>query len=184
MIELRDVSLSFGERVVFDHFTAKIPLDSITAVRGPSGKGKTTLFRLLLGLQKPDGGTISGMEGKKASVVFQEDRLLPWVSALENVALVSERAAAETALAALGLKDSLHLLPKELSGGMCRRVAIARALAYGGDVLFLDEPFTGLDEDNKRLVANEVKRANVPVFVITHEDSERELFGECFEIML
>jgi ABC-type nitrate/sulfonate/bicarbonate transport system ATPase subunit len=96
---------------------------------------------------------------------------------LENVTLVSDHAAAQAALTALGLGETLHLLPKELSGGMRRRVAIARALAYGGDVLFLDEPFTGLDEENKRLVADAVLKADVPVFVITHEDSEANLFG-------
>ncbi len=73
--------------------------------------------------------------------------------------------------------DSLHLLPRELSGGMQRRVAIARALAYQGDVLFLDEPFTGLDEENKRIAANAILEQHVPVFVITHEEDEAELFG-------
>lgn len=184
MIEIKNISLSFGENMVFNDFSVKIPFDGVTAVRGPSGEGKTSLFRMLLGLQKPDSGMISGLEGKKVSVVFQEDRLLPWASALENVALVSDTVAAESALTALGLKDSMHLLPRELSGGMCRRVAIARALAYGGDVLFLDEPFTGLDEDNKRLVANEVLKTGVPVLVITHEDSEAGLFGIVREIVI
>ncbi len=184
MIEIKNISLSFGENMVFNDFSVKIPFDGVTAVRGPSGEGKTSLFRMLLGLQKPDSGMISGLEGKKVSVVFQEDRLLPWASALENVALVSDPVAAELALTALGLKDSMHLLPRELSGGMCRRVAIARALAYGGDVLFLDEPFTGLDEDNKRLVANEVLKTGVPVLVITHEDFEAGLFGIVREIVI
>lgn len=184
MIKIRNISLAFGENIVFHDFSADIPFEGVTAVRGPSGEGKTSLFRMLLGLQKPDDGTILGLEGKRVSVVFQEDRLLPWASALENVALVSDRSTAETMLAALGLKDSMNLLPKELSGGMRRRVAIARALAYGGDVLFLDEPFTGLDEENKQLVAKEVLKANVPVFVITHEDSEAGLFGDFREIRL
>ena len=182
MIEIKNVNLSFDDNVVFRNFSTEIPFDGVTAVRGPSGEGKTSLFRMLLGLQKPDSGAISGLEGKKASVVFQEDRLLPWASALENVALVSDLVTAEAGLTALGLKDSLHLLPKELSGGMRRRVAIARALAYGGDVLFLDEPFTGLDEDNKRLVADEVLKTEVPVLVITHEDSEAGPFGNFREI--
>lgn len=184
MIEIKNVGLSFGENVVFQDFSAEIPFEGVTVVRGPSGEGKTSLFRMLLGLQKPDCGTITGLDNMRISVVFQEDRLLPWASALENVALVSDHAAAETALTALGLRDSMDLLPKELSGGMRRRVAIARALAYGGDALFLDEPFTGLDEDNKRLVANEVLKSGVPVFVITHEDSEAELFGSFREIMI
>jgi ABC-type nitrate/sulfonate/bicarbonate transport system ATPase subunit len=176
-IVLSNISKSFGGNAVIPNFSAELSLDGVTVLRGPSGVGKTTLFRLLLGLEQPDAGEIIGMQGRKPAVVFQEDRLLPWASALENVALVSDSATAETILAKLGLGDSMHLLPRELSGGMQRRVAIARALAYHGDVLFLDEPFTGLDEENKRIAANAILDQHIPVYVITHEDDEAELFG-------
>ena len=159
-------------------FSAELPLEGVTVLRGASGAGKTTLFRLLLGLEKLDIGEVTGMLGKRPAVMFQEDRLLPWATALENVSLVSDAARAEAALSRLGLCDNLCQLPGELSGGMRRRVALARALAYGGDILFLDEPFTGLDEENKRIAACAILEEQVPVFVITHDDSEAELFGD------
>ncbi len=176
-IRLKNVTKAFNGNTVIRDFSATLPLEGVTVIRGSSGVGKTTLFRLLLGLELPDAGEILGIRGLKPAVVFQEDRLLPWASALENVALVSDQITAETTLSKLGLEDSLCLLPRELSGGMQRRVAIARALAYHGDVLFLDEPFTGLDEENKRIAAAAVLEQRIPVFVITHEDNEAELFG-------
>ena len=176
-ITLSNITKAFNGNTVIQSFSATLPLEGVTVLRGSSGVGKTTLFRLMLGLEQPDAGEIFGLQGHKPGVVFQEDRLLPWASAWENVALVSNPIVAETTLAKLGLGDSLCLLPRELSGGMQRRVAIARALAYQGDVLFLDEPFTGLDEENKRIAAGAILEQHIPVFVITHEDDEAELFG-------
>ncbi len=178
MIKLRNIDLSFNGKTVFSSLSADLPVEGTTVFRGVSGAGKTTLFRLLLGLQKPDNGTITGMEFQKPAVVFQEDRLLPWVNALENAAIGSGKESAERALTVLGLRGNLFQLPRELSGGMRRRVAIARARSYGGDALFLDEPFTGLDEENKIIVAREIRSTGVPVYVITHEDDEAALFGE------
>lgn len=183
-IVLQHITKSFGGHAVLQNFSAEIPLCGVTVVRGASGAGKTTLFRLLLGLEKPDTGVIYGMERRKPAVVFQEDRLLPWASALENASLGSDAVRAEAALKKLGLSESMYLLPKELSGGMQRRVAIARALAYGGDILFLDEPFTGLDEENKRIAAQSMLEARIPILVITHDDSEADLFGEYCEIVI
>ena len=109
---------------------------------------------------------------------------MPWATALENAALGSDEARATAALEKLGLDESLCLLPRELSGGMKRRVAIARALAYQGDILFLDEPFTGLDDENKRIAARAMLEAHIPILVITHDDAEAELFGEYCEIVI
>ena len=109
---------------------------------------------------------------------------MPWATALENAALGSDEARAKNALERLGLGENLNQLPRELSGGMKRRVAIARALAYGGDILFLDEPFTGLDEENKRIAAQAMLEANMPILIITHDEAEAELFGEYKEIVI
>lgn len=184
VMRVNHISKSYGGHMVLNDFSAEIPLCGVTVIRGQSGAGKTTLFRLLLGLEKPDTGEILGISDRKPAVVFQEDRLLPWSSALENAALGSDETRAGEALRTLGLGESLRLLPRELSGGMKRRVAIARALAYGGDILFLDEPFTGLDEENKRIAANAMLEAKVPILVITHDDTEAELFGKYCEIVI
>ena len=183
-ILVKNLSKTFGGHQVLNNFSAEIPLCGVTVIRGASGAGKTTLFRLLLGLEKPESGEIRGMQGRKPAVVFQEDRLLPWATALENAQMGSDESRAKAALTRLGLGDNLCQLPRELSGGMKRRVAIARALAYGGDILFLDEPFTGLDEENKRIAAEALAEASVPILVITHDDAEAELFGEYCEIVI
>ena len=183
-ITLSNITKTFGENTVLRDFSAVLPLSGVTVLRGSSGTGKTTLFRLLLGLEQPDAGEILGMQGHKPAVVFQEDRLLPWATALENAALGSDESRAKDALTRLGLGENLCQLPRELSGGMNRRVAIARALAFGGDILFLDEPFTGLDEENKRIAASALVESRVPILVITHDDAEAELFGEYCEIVV
>ncbi len=117
---------------------------------GPSGCGKSTLLNLAAGLLKPDSGQVA-REGT-LSYLFQEDRLLPWFSALQNVALVNQEEAASL-LGALGLSGFLQAKPGELSGGMGRRAALARALAKKSDIYLFDEPFTGLDQANKERAA-------------------------------
>lgn len=181
-IIVKNISKAYNGHAVLRDYSVEIPLCGTTVIRGASGAGKTTLFRLLLGLEQPDAGEIIGMRERNPAVVFQEDRLLPWATTLDNAALGSNQKKAEEALNILGLMDCLHQLPRELSGGMKRRVAIARALAFGGDILFLDEPFTGLDEENKRVATDALLRANVPILVITHDDAEADLFGDYCEI--
>jgi len=144
MIELKNVSLSFEEKEIFKDYSLKLNTSGIVLITGQSGCGKTTLARLLLGLAKADKGRVETNRSKIA-VVFQEDRLVPSLTALQNVALVSSEEEAEKRLCEMELSDSKNLLPEELSGGMKRRVALARALAFGGDVLLLDEAFSGID---------------------------------------
>ncbi len=175
MITIRDLHVRFDEHAVFDGFCCNIPLDGNTVLRGASGSGKTTLLRLMAGLSAPDGGTIDGLAGLKASIVFQEDRLLNWYTALENVALVAEKSHAAALLQSLGLGDYLHERPAALSGGMKRRVAIARALAFGGDLMLLDEPFSGLDDTAKICAANALLHAAIPLIAAVHSDEESAL---------
>ena len=176
MIEVRNLTVRFGDKTVLDGLSAMLPDEGVVLVSAPSGRGKTTLLRAMAGLIRPDAGSVSGLSERRIGFVFQQDRLLPWKTALENVALVSDPALAERFLMALGLSEALHKYPAELSGGMARRCAIARALAYTDDVLFLDEPFTGLDEAAKAEAAQLItQRARLTVLV-THEESDQERF--------
>lgn len=171
MIKLQSISKSFDGVSVFENISAEIPDSGIFAICGASGSGKTTLMRIILGLEQPDSGNIYGLEGKKSAVVFQNDRLLPWFSALDNVAAVCSKERAKELLEKVELSDSLDKKPAELSGGMCRRVALARALAFDADILLLDEPFKGLDDLTREKVMQFVKetRQHRTLILVTHD---------------
>jgi NitT/TauT family transport system ATP-binding protein len=171
MIKIENISKKFEDKIIFGNFSCEIPDTGITVLRGASGIGKTTLARIIAGLEKPDGGEITGLKDKKISFVFQEDRLFSHMTALENVQTVSDKTTAEKILTEFGLGEDLNKKPDELSGGMCRRVAIARALAYGGDLLILDEPFKGLDEKLKEKIFQKILDFSTgsAVLLITHD---------------
>lgn len=177
MIECRNLCVSYEGQHVLQDFSVDIPTDRNTVILGASGSGKTTLLCLLLGLRKPDSGDIRGAAHMVLSAVFQEDRLLPWLTAEENVALVSDTVIANELLTRLGLADAAHERPSQLSGGMKRRVAIARALAISSDMLLLDEPFNGLDADAKAVAANVILEAKTPLVLVTHNREDAELLS-------
>lgn len=177
MIVLDGVRLVRGEKTVLQSLSATLPERGVIALLGPSGSGKTTLLRLFAGLLSPAGGSFSGMEGKRVSIVFQEDRLLPWLDAAGNVALVEGARSVEECLAAVELSECALKLPAVLSGGMQRRVAIARALRYGGDALVLDEPFKGLDDALKARIATKLATAFPLIVIATHDEKEAALLG-------
>ena len=189
MIVFENVSFGYKRGInVLSGFTLEVPDSGRVCLFGKSGCGKSTVLRLAMGLAKPGSGRITGTEGLAVSTVFQEDRLIPWKTVLENVALFAdgtERAAADPTdraayyLRALGLGDVLQSFPDELSGGMKRRVALARALAHNFDMLVLDEPFTGLDEAAKRNAIELVSRetAGKMLLLATHDLLEAEALG-------
>ena len=142
----------YGEKTVIENLNAEIPDRGITGIFGPSGSGKTTLLRIICGLDSPDSGRVTGTEDVRFSLVFQEDRLLESCTALKNVDIVSDREKAEYWLGKTGLGDSFDKYPSQLSGGMRRRVALARAFAFDGDILVLDEPFNGIEEETKKQI--------------------------------
>jgi len=170
MIRLDRVAFRYPEKQVFSGLTLELPGRGAAALMAPSGYGKTTLLRLLAGLLQPDGGAIRGMEGRKCAFLFQEDRLLPWLTAEENVSLVSNAEAARHWLAQMEIPDG-KAYPREMSGGMQRRAALARAMAFGGEVLLLDEPFKGLDEALRSRVARRI-RGVFPLTVLAIHDPE------------
>ncbi len=181
---------SFGSLEVLGGLDLEFPEGSVTAVLGPSGCGKTTLLNILAGLDPDFSGSVEGFGEAGASYVFQEDRLLPWLSARDNVALVLERgfpkaqreALALEALAAVGLEGSAGARPGALSGGMRRRVAIARAFAYPSRVLLLDEPFSALDLKTRIAVMDLFldlrARDGRTAIVVTHDVREAIYLGD------
>lgn len=162
-----------GVRVLNDlSFTAG---NGVTCVMGPSGEGKTTLLQILLGLEKPDSGTVLVPKNCRWSAVFQEDRLLEHLDAMENLRFVGGgMEKARTLLEALGLEDVEDKRVRDFSGGMKRRLALARALVVPFDALALDEPFTGLDGDNRAKAIACIRRAAAgkPVILVTHDSED------------
>lgn len=176
MISLKNVTVSFGDRTVLDNFSFTFPEKGVVLVTGTSGKGKTTLAKVILGILKPQKGSVD-TSSAKITAVFQEDRLIPSFTALQNVQLVSDKVSANNRLDQMKLSKSKALYPSELSGGMKRRVALARALAFSGDVLLLDEAFSGIDDQLAReiikMICGEYK--DKLIIAITHRT---ELFSE------
>lgn len=181
MLELKDVSLSFGALEVLRGASLTLGQDERIAITGPSGCGKTSLLHVIAGLLHPDSGLVRNRAARTACV-FQEPRLLPWLSAEENVSIVMPHGTqgqdALMLLKKLGLADSAEKHPCELSGGMQQRAALARALAYAPDLLLLDEPFRALDAASKALAIDAVnERADCAVILVTHSPEEADALG-------
>jgi ABC-type nitrate/sulfonate/bicarbonate transport system ATPase subunit len=148
------ISKSYEEKKVFDGLELEIAEGEILGVFGESGVGKTTLLQGLAGLISFDGDVENVPQN--IGYIFQEPRLFPWMTALENVTAVScDEAVARDLLTALELPpDSFCQYPDELSGGMKQRISIARAIAYQPDIMLMDEPFQGLDPNTKKKTAD------------------------------
>lgn len=168
-------------------FHAEIAPGSVTAILGPSGIGKSTLLRLIAGIDRDFAGTIT-IGGKPATeapppgFLFQDPRLLPWLTTLQNVTTAGpgvSRDHAMTALTKTGLAQHASLYPNQLSGGMQRRAALARALALNAGLLLLDEPFVSLDrtlvEDMYALITTIISEEKPTLLLVTHmpEDAAR-----------
>ena len=183
LLVLSGVSVSFGERTVLRDCTLRLAPGDRVALMGPSGCGKTTLLRTALRLTVPDRGTVS-CSAKKTAAAFQEPRLLPWLTALQNVNLVLSDRADTLPLAAswlekLELSDARDLYPGELSGGMQQRVSLARALATAPDFLVLDEPLRGLDAALRSRVIETVASAlpGASLLLSTHDEEAAAALG-------
>lgn len=146
-IRFEHVGFSYGAAQILREFSLRIEAGERVCLTGPSGCGKTTVLRLVMGLEKPSEGTVF-INGSSLRPVFQEDRLLPFLTVRQNVELFSGGKPADGLLDALGIGASAEKHPADLSGGMARRAAIARALAGDGELYVFDEPFNGLDAEN------------------------------------
>lgn len=185
-IIIDNISKKFNGKQVLKGISLTIPKGIKTALLGPSGSGKTTLLRIIAELEKPDSGYIKGISQKDTAYMFQEPRLFPWLTAMENIACVinkSHAAALKEAavwLEKIKLQSDGSKYPSELSGGMNRRIALARALAFNKLFILLDEPFYGLDAELKSEIIKLVKAETIDrsVIFITHDISEADIFAD------
>lgn len=178
-IEFQNVCAAYDFPLFVD-FCYSFPAEGRYFLLGPSGCGKTTLLRLLAGLVKPESGKIEGLQKKRISYVFQEDRLFLHLTALENVLLVCpEQERCRFLLRELGLSEAEDKKPSALSGGMRKRVSLARALAYDGDVFLFDEAFSALDMELRQQITPLIKQAtaNKLSIFVTHDEREAAYFS-------
>jgi NitT/TauT family transport system ATP-binding protein len=206
LLSLRNVWVEFGDKVVLENVTIDIAVGSFVSVIGPSGAGKSSFLRVVLGQEVPtrgsvmlDGTPLTPECGPDRGVVFQRYSVFPHLSALDNALFGLEctqapfaarlfgtrrRAAvleAEEMLAAVGLGDSLHLYPAQMSGGMQQRLAIAQALITRPRILLLDEPFGALDPGIRRdmhaLITRLWSEFSLTIIMVTHDIKEAFSLG-------
>jgi len=206
LLSLRNVWVEFGDRVVLENMNLDIEAGSFVSVVGPSGAGKSSFLRVILGQDAPsrgqillDGAPLSPECGPDRGVVFQRYSVFPHLTVLENTAFGLECAGspllgrlfgsarrkayteAEAMLAAVGLGDSLHLYPAQMSGGMQQRLAIAQALIKRPRILLLDEPFGALDPgiraDMHQLITRLWSEYGLTIIMVTHDIREAFSLG-------
>jgi sulfonate transport system ATP-binding protein len=182
-VALRNLRKAFGPRIVLSGLDLAIEPTDFVAVLGPSGGGKSTLLKILAGLEPPTDGQVvlRAADGQQPTVriMFQEDRLLPWLNTLDNVAVglnASGKHTAQTLLEAVGLEGRERDWPAVLSGGQRQRAALARALAHRPNLLLLDEPFGALDALTRTtmqdLLLDLWQRERNTVLLVTHDVEE------------
>jgi ABC-type nitrate/sulfonate/bicarbonate transport system, ATPase component len=193
MIKLEHINKSFGKLQVFNDFGLEFPAGEITAILGPSGCGKTTLLNILAGLIQVDQGKVE--TAGDVSYLFQEPRLLPWLTIRQNIALVLQdkmpardvQKSVTANLTATGLIDYAHYYPWQLSGGMRQRTAMARAFAFDAPLLLMDEPFKSLDlKTRTELLANFIHlwtKAPRTVITVTHDIREAVMIADLIVVM-
>ena len=191
-IRIRSLTKKFGTQIIFDGFNLDIPLHQTAVLSGASGVGKTTLLRIIAGLDRNYTGEILGVPDK-ISFMFQENRLLPWMNVKDNIAFVlrdvmdkdAANHAAADMIKAVRLEGHEDKFPENLSGGMKRRVALARTFCYPADLLLLDEPFKEFDAKlNNEMVAlldRLFVRTKKTVILVTHDLSVVEKI-DCVQI--
>lgn len=181
-MKIQHLCKSFDGKVVLDHVSLTLESGGTACLMAPSGRGKTTLLRCIAGLETPDSGQITGLP-ERIAYVFQEDRLCDGFSAVDNIRLVTGKALGEGEirrhLEELGLAGSLDQPVRELSGGMRRRVVISRAVCFGADLLLLDEPFKGLDDEARQQTAGYIlrHRGAAAILCVTHDREDAAALG-------
>jgi NitT/TauT family transport system ATP-binding protein len=180
---------SWGQMVIFRDFSITFPKGEITSILGPSGCGKTTLLSILAGSLIPDKGEVSDFLNTNVSVIFQDARLMPWMTTLANIEFVlrdrfneiKSRSLALDYLEMMGLTDFKSYFPGQLSGGMKQRVSMARAFAYPSEIILMDEPFRALDVKLKEKLISEFlklwEKDKRTVIFVTHDINEALILG-------
>ncbi|MEN8906282.1 MAG: ATP-binding cassette domain-containing protein [Clostridiales bacterium] len=190
MYKLEYITKHYKKLSILERFNLEIEKNKITCLFGPSGCGKTTILKILSGVDKNFKGKVSGIDYNRISFVFQENRLIPWLTVYENLEFILKGKIPidkldkiiSQYLSKLNILEFKNAYPNELSGGMKQRVSIARALAYPHDLLLLDEPFQGLDDKLKNDLIELIKKSLVEdgntSVIVTHQMSDAKIIAD------
>lgn len=192
MIEVKNIRVVFGEKIVFDNYSVTLPEKDIYCITGKSGCGKTTLLRVISGLHEANSGEVI-VNGKKVikpskdiGVVYQKYENFPWLNVLNNVlfpikmqrkVLQEDRIKAMEILERFGLHKDANKFPHELSGGMNQRLAMSSAIMHNPPVLLMDEPLSALDPENRESLQDfllEFNKGDNQIVIVTHSNEEAE----------
>ena len=188
-LEIKNLNKSYAEESIFKNFSLQLSDDKINCIIGPSGCGKTTFLNILAGLIEYESGSLNGISKNDISYIFQEDRLIEWLTVKENLQITLKKYykksslddEIENLLDIVGIKSGEDKYPDELSGGMRQRVNIARAFGKPSKILLMDEPFKSLDYKLKYTIIDEFKnilnKNKRLVILVTHDLEEAVYFN-------
>jgi len=185
MIHFEQVNFNYSNKIIVKDFSFTLPTQGLTLLTGSSGCGKTTLLRLIAGLEQPQSGTITA---PKTAMLFQENRLFPWRSVLSHLTDVmtlppaSAKEKALDLLAMVELENEANALPAILSGGMQRRLSLARCFTLQNSLYLLDEPFSGVDEKRRERILTRLQERNYTLLLSGHEEGLADRADNIFSL--
>ena len=195
IISIKNISKRYGKNIIFDDFKINFHENKINCILGKSGCGKSTLLNIISGIVENDKNNFKGIEDLKISYIFQDDRLIDWLTVEENIKLVVKNIYSqdevnklcEKYLKLVGIYEYKNYYPQMLSGGIRQRVNIARAFIYPSNVIIMDEPFKSIDIKNKQIIIDNfkdiLKEDNRTVLFVTHDIDEALYLGDVIFVL-
>ena len=190
IIRIENINKRYGDNIIFEDFQIDFYENKINCILGKSGCGKTPLLNIISGIVKNNESDFKGIEDLGVSYIFQDDRLIDWLSVEDNIKLVIKKHYSEDKvnelcekyLKLVGIYEYKNYYPQRLSGGMRQRVNIARAFIYPSKIIIMDEPFKSIDIKNKQIIMENFKKIleedNRTVLFVTHDIDEALYLGD------
>lgn len=195
IISIKNINKKFNDKIVFENFSIDFYKNQVNCIIGKSGCGKSTLLNIISGVIENDNKNLQSIDKESISYIFQDDRLIDWLTVKENITLVIKRLydkkkcekLSNKYLELIGIKEYENYYPQMLSGGLRQRVNIARAFIYPSKFIIMDEPFKSIDIVNKEIIINNfkniLKKEGRTVFFVTHDIDEALLLSDKIYIL-